>query len=126
MFQIAIAADRGVLASELSGVEEFLGQDALIALHLPVVAWGVGLGLLVPGLVADDPGEVTGSVAGAVEFLMDVKWVGRRSVVGWRGRSMERVATPCFAGPFPSWWLGGCGWCVWLRGVLQGWCIARR
>jgi hypothetical protein len=53
-------------SGELAGVEQFFGQDALVALDLAVVPRGVGLRLLVPGLVADDPGEVAGSVAGAV------------------------------------------------------------
>src|SRR5579875_2913024 len=50
----------------------------------------------------------------AVEFLRDVK--PRRLVYGgrWTGRSMERVATPCFADPSP-WWCakGGCRWGWW-------------
>ena len=53
--------DRGctlVLGGELLGVEELLGEDALVALGLPVVAWGERPDLLVPGPLADDPGEV--------------------------------------------------------------------
>lgn len=56
----------GVLAIELAGVEEFLGQNSLVALHLPVVARGVRLRLLMSRASADDPGEVTGAVAGPV------------------------------------------------------------
>jgi hypothetical protein len=37
-----------------------------VALGLAVVAWRVGLGLLVAGAMADDAGEVVGAVAGAV------------------------------------------------------------
>lgn len=55
-----------VLACELAGVENFLGQDALTPLHLATVARGVRLGLLMPALLADDPGKVAGSIAGAV------------------------------------------------------------
>jgi hypothetical protein len=47
-----------VLAGQLAGVEDLFGQDALVALDLPVVPWCLGLGLLVPGRVADDAGEV--------------------------------------------------------------------
>jgi hypothetical protein len=51
-------ADRGralVFAGELSGVEEFFAEDALLALDaLPVVPGRAGLGFLVQGLVADD------------------------------------------------------------------------
>jgi MFS family permease len=38
-----------VLAGVFAGVEEFLGHDPLVALGLAVVAWRVGLGLLVAG-----------------------------------------------------------------------------
>src|SRR5215204_5647426 len=47
-----------VLVGELAGVEQFLGQDALVALYFPVVSRGVGLGPLMPHLVSDDAGEV--------------------------------------------------------------------
>src|SRR5215212_128547 len=55
-----------VLAGVFAGVEEFFGHDPLVALGLAVVAWRVGLGLLVAGALADDAGEVVGAVAGAV------------------------------------------------------------
>ncbi len=60
-------------AAELGGVEDFLGEDPLVALHFPIVPRGVGPGPLVTGQCADGSGEVGGPVAGAVEFLRDVK-----------------------------------------------------
>lgn len=68
----------GDFAIELASVEQFLGQDSLVALDLAVVARGVRLGLLMSRASADGPGEVTGSVAGTV--------VGDRAVAGFRGR----------------------------------------
>ena len=50
----------------LAGVKDLLGEDPLVSLHFPVVLGREGFGLLVPGPVADDPGEVPGAVAGAV------------------------------------------------------------
>jgi hypothetical protein len=47
-----------VFASELLGVEEFFAEDALVVLDLPLVRGRVWPGFLVPGLVADDAGEV--------------------------------------------------------------------
>lgn len=55
-----------VFAGELAGVEQFLGQDALVAIHISVVAQGEELDLLVPGPLGDDPGGVAGSGAGPV------------------------------------------------------------
>ena len=48
----------GVFTLELSGVQQFFGQDSLVALHLPVVSGRVGPGLLVARAVADDSHEV--------------------------------------------------------------------
>lgn len=49
------------------GVEQLVGQDALVSLDLAVVPWRVGPGPLVPGGEgADRAGEVLGAVAGAV------------------------------------------------------------
>lgn len=56
----------GIFAVEVAGVEQFLGQDSLVALHLSVVARGVRLGLLMPRALPDDASEVAGSVTGAV------------------------------------------------------------
>ena len=58
--------DRGravLLAVEISGIEQFLGQDSLVALDLSIVLRGVRLGLLMAGALAYDPREVTGPVA---------------------------------------------------------------
>lgn len=48
----------GVFALELSGVQQFFGQDSLVALYLPVVSGRLGSGLLVARAVADDSHEV--------------------------------------------------------------------
>jgi hypothetical protein len=47
------------------GVEEFFGEDAVVAFDFAVVAWGVGGDSLVAG-AAQGGGEVVGAVAGAV------------------------------------------------------------
>jgi hypothetical protein len=47
------------------GVEEFFGEDAVVALDFAVVAWCVGRDPLVAGS-AQDAGEVAGAVAGTV------------------------------------------------------------
>ena len=61
------------LAAELTCVERFFDQGPLITLDLPVVPRCVGLGLPVPSLVADDTGEVSLSVTGAV--VSDHGWM---------------------------------------------------
>ena len=48
-----------------SGVEEFFGQDPVVALDFSVVAWGIGRDALVACAVQDG-GEVVCFVAGAV------------------------------------------------------------
>jgi hypothetical protein len=48
------------------GVEQFLGQDALVSLDFAVVAWGEGPGPLVAGDVEERPGERGRAVAGSV------------------------------------------------------------
>jgi hypothetical protein len=63
MFQTAMALR---LAEVVAGVEDFFGQDPLVALGFVVVARGERFGLLVLGAVADDSGEVPRAVAGAV------------------------------------------------------------
>ncbi|KOX25507.1 hypothetical protein ADK67_16680 [Saccharothrix sp. NRRL B-16348] len=47
------------------GVEEFFGEDAVVAFDLAVVARGVGLDALVAGS-EQGLGEVVGAIAGAV------------------------------------------------------------
>lgn len=84
----------GVLAIELAGIEQFLGQDSLVALNLAVVARGVRLRLLMSRASADDPGEVTGAVAGPVvgDDPVDVRdAVGREPDLGW-ARNAAAVA----------------------------------
>jgi hypothetical protein len=55
-----------VVAAVFAGVENLLGDDPLVALSFAVVAWGERLGPLVPGLGADNPGEVAGAATGPV------------------------------------------------------------
>src|SRR5690606_11757714 len=52
-------------SSDLPGVEELFGQDAVVSLDFAVVAWGVGRDALVSG-AEHGSGEALGAVAGAV------------------------------------------------------------
>ena len=54
------------LCGERAGVEQLLGDDAVVALDFAVVLGRIGLDLLVPGRVRGGAGEGCGSVAGSV------------------------------------------------------------
>lgn len=66
------------------GVEEFLGQDSVLALDLPAVAWSVGGDALVAASL-EDVGKVGGPVAGAVvgdnpRSILVIPWAGKNAL----------------------------------------------
>lgn len=84
---------------ERAGVEQFLGEDPLVALGLAVVTRGVRAGALVSGGSADDPGEVVGEVAGAPLSVM-TRWMW---LIPWAAsQTLARARNAAAVGPFSS------------------------
>lgn len=88
----------GVLLGEFPGIEQFFGQGALVALDLPVVPRGVGLGLLVPSPATDDPREI----AGPITAPLSVTTRSMRVIPWAANQTLARVRKAAAVAPFSS------------------------